>query len=82
MPWLALGYYVFQVLLSLLVFGLQVGRGLLVLPGYTDYAQQLWRLFQPSLPGLWNFIGLQAAGKVLLIFMDIEDNTRRMARGK
>jgi len=79
---IALGYYLLQVLLSLLIFGLQVARGLIVLPGYTDYAQQLLWLLQPSLPGLWNFIGLQAVGKVLLIFMDMEDNTRRMARGK
>jgi hypothetical protein len=29
---------------------------------------------------LWNFIGIQAVGKLLLIFMDMEDNTRRAAR--
>jgi hypothetical protein len=49
------------------------------LPGLTDYVQQFLWIFQPALPGLWNFIGLQAVGKVLLIFMDMEDNTRRAA---
>jgi hypothetical protein len=48
-------------------------------PGLTDYAQQFLWIFQPALPGLWYFIGLQAVGKLLLIFMDMEDNTRRAA---
>jgi hypothetical protein len=80
--WIALTYYVTQVVVALTVFVLQLARGFIVLPGFTDYVQQtLWTL-QPALPGLWNFIGLQAVGKVLLLFMDIEDNTRRAARSK
>jgi hypothetical protein len=55
-------------------------RGLTILPGFTDVAQQILWLLQPGLPGLWNFIGIQAVGKLLLIFMDMEDNTRRAAR--
>jgi hypothetical protein len=34
------------------------------------------------LPGLVFFFGLQAVSKGLLIFLDIEDNTRRAARNK
>lgn len=78
--WMALLYYAGQAALSLLIFILQVSRGLMPLPGLTDYAQQALWAFQPFLPGLWNFIGLQAVGKALLIFMDVEDNTRRAAR--
>ncbi len=78
--WASLIYYVAQVILTLTTFILQVSRGFVVLPGFTDLAQQLLWMFQPALPGLWNFIGLQAVGKILLIFMDIEDNTRRAAR--
>jgi len=63
-------------------FFLQAARGFIVLPGFTDLAQQIIWLLQPAIPGLWNFIGLQAVGKLLLIFMDIEDNTRRAARNK
>lgn len=77
--WVSLVYYAAQAAISLVVFILQIARGLLVLPGLTDYAQQFLWIFQPALPGLWNFIGLQAVGKVLLIFMDMEDNTRRAA---
>lgn len=80
--WIVLAYYLFQVLVSVTVFVLQWVRGFLAPAGPTDIAQQIVWLFQPALPGLWNFIGLQAVGKVLLIFMDIEDNTRRIARGK
>jgi hypothetical protein len=80
--WLTLVYYIVQVGVTLTVFVLQIARGLLALPGVTDYVQQFLWIFQPSLPGLLYFIGLQAIGKVLLIFMDMEDNTRRAARAK
>jgi hypothetical protein len=80
--WVLLIFYAAQAAMSLTVFILQLARGLMSLPGYTDYAQQFLWIFQPALPGLWNFIGLQAVGKILLIFMDMEDNTRRAARNK
>ena len=80
--WASLIYYAAQVLVQLTVLILQFARGLIALPGYTDFAQQIVWLVQPIIPGLWNFIGLQAVGKVLLIFMDIEDNTRRAVRNK
>jgi hypothetical protein len=78
--WASLIYYVVQVLVALTIFILQLVRGFIVLPGYTDFAQQIIWMVQPVVPGLWNFIGLQAVGKALLIFMDMEDNTRRAAR--
>lgn len=80
--WASLIYYGAQVTVSMTTFILQVVRGFIVLPGLTDFAQQIIWLFQPAVPGLWNFIGLQAVGKFLLIFMDMEDNTRRVARNK
>jgi len=80
--WISLIYYAAQAVLALTIFILQLVRGLMPLPGFTDLAQQFLWIFQPALPGLWNFIGLQAVGKVLLIFMDLEDNTRRAARNK
>lgn len=80
--WASLVYYVAQAVVSLATFTLQLVRGFIVLPGFTDLAQQIIWMLQPALPGLWNFIGLQAVGKILLIFMDMEDNTRRAARNK
>ena len=40
------------------------------------FASQL----QQPLPGVFYFFGLQALSKALLIFLDMEDNTRRAAR--
>jgi hypothetical protein len=78
--WIILIYHVVQALLPLGVFLLQVSRGLVLLPGFTDWAQQIAWMLQPIVPGLLYFIGIQAIGKALLIFMDVEDNTRRAAR--
>jgi len=78
--WIVLAFHAFQFLLPLLVFILQIMRGLIRPGGYTDIAQQILWMFVPALPGLWYFIGLQAVGKALLIFMDVEDNTRRATR--
>jgi hypothetical protein len=78
--WATLLFYAAQVLLSLTVMGLQIMRGVMALGGITDVAQQILWIFQPFMPGLWYFIGIQGIGKILLIFMDIEDNTRRAAR--
>jgi hypothetical protein len=80
--WIILAYYVAQAALSITVYALQIFRGLVFPGGFTDIVQQVIWMLQPALPGLWNFIGLQAVGKVLLIFMDVEDNTRRAARNK
>jgi len=78
--WAVLICYAAQAALSLTVLILQLARGLMPFQGPTDLIQQFLWILQPALPGLWNFIGLQAVGKALLIFMDMEDNTRRAAR--
>jgi hypothetical protein len=48
--------------------------------GYTDYATNFVILFEQTLRGVVYFIVLQAMAQVMLMFMDIEDNTRRAAR--
>ncbi len=78
--WIVLVYHVAQTLLQLGVFLLQLSRGFIYPSGFTDLAQQLSWMLQPIVPGLLYFIGIQAMGKALLIFMDVEDNTRRAAR--
>jgi hypothetical protein len=80
--WAILLYHAAQAVLQVGVFALQVMRGLIVPGGFTDVAQQVLWMLQPFLPGMWYFIGVMAVGKLLLIFMDIEDNTRRAARNK
>ena len=78
--WVVLVVYGAQMLLSAGVLVLQSLRGFMQGMGPTDYLQQiLWVLEQPF-RGVVYFIGLQAIAKILLMFMDIEDNTRRAAR--
>ena len=78
--WAILIYHAVQALLSLGILLLQLSRGLVAPYGFTDWIQQLVWMLQPMVPGLLYFVGIQAIGKALLIFMDVEDNTRRAAR--
>ena len=80
--WVALAYFLAQAGVYVFIFVLQTVRGLVMLNGFTDYAQQFVWLLQPVVPGVTYFVGIQAAGKLVLIMMDIEDNLRRAARNK
>ena len=82
--WIVLTVYLLSWLVSILLFfgqyfsGLYMDKGatfLNVLSMFTPYLQQ-------PLPGVFYFFGLQALSKGLLIFLDMEDNTRRGARAK
>jgi hypothetical protein len=78
--WIVAGVYIYQLVVNLGVFILQLMRHLVYIGGPTDFLQQLLWQVQPSLAGLIFFVSLQAMAQVLLILMDIEDNTRRAAR--
>ena len=80
--WISLAYYAAQAGFAVVIYILQYARGLSAPAGFTDIAQQLIWAFQPVVPGLLYFIGIQAIGKFLLILMDMEDNLRRAARNK
>jgi hypothetical protein len=80
--WAILGFSILQIGLSVGIFTLQIIRGLYTPMGFTDVFQQVVWFFQPITPGLLYFVGIQAIGKALLIFMDVEDNLRRIARNK
>ncbi|MBV6393487.1 MAG: hypothetical protein KPEEDBHJ_02729 [Anaerolineales bacterium] len=80
--WIAAGVYIYQLVLNLGVFILQLIRGLVYIGGVTDLLLQLLWQVQPSLAGLIFFAVLQAVAHGLLILLDIEDNTRRAARGR
>ena len=82
--WIVLTIYLLSWLSAFLVFlgqyftGLYFDKGATFLNVITLFANQL---LQP-LPGIFYFFGLQAVSKGLLIFLDVEDNTRRAARSK
>jgi hypothetical protein len=82
--WVVLTVYILSWLFSLLLFFGQYFNGM-----YFDKGATLLNVFnmftpylQQPLPGLLYFFGLQAISKGLLIFLDMEDNTRRAARAK
>jgi len=77
--WIVLVVYGFQLLLSATALVLSYIRGFYP-PGYTDMLQQILFTLEQPFRGIVYFIGLQAIAKILLMFMDIEDNTRRAAR--
>ncbi|MGZ9234394.1 MAG: hypothetical protein ACXW4E_02625 [Anaerolineales bacterium] len=82
--WVVLTVYILSWLFSLLFFlgqyfnGLYFDKGGTFLNAFNIFAPYL----QQPLPGLFYFFGLQAISKGLLIFLDMEDNTRRAARTK
>jgi hypothetical protein len=78
--WVIAGFYVVQWILQIGTFILQWSRGFWNGLGYTDIASNILWLFEQPLRGLVYFVVLQGVTQALLIFMDIEDNTRRSAR--
>ena len=78
--WVVLVVYSLQLLLSASVFVLSYARGFMQNFGFTDMFQQILFVLEQPFRGIVYFIGLQAIAKILLMFMDIEANTRRTAR--
>lgn len=82
--WVVLTVYLLSWLFSVLLFVGQYNSGLYFDKGATFL--NVFNMFSPylqqPLPGLFYFFGLQGISKGLLIFLDMEDNTRRAARSK
>lgn len=78
--WVVLVVYGLQFLLSLGTFVLSYARGFMQGFGLTDLFQQILFILEQPFRGVVYFLGLQALGKILLMFMDIEANTRRAMR--
>jgi len=80
LSWVVVGIYASQWIFQVASFFLQIIRGYWFGMGLTDYANTIIALFEMPLRGVVYFVVLQAVAQVLLMFMDIEDNTRRAAR--
>jgi hypothetical protein len=78
--WIVAAFYAVQLVLQIGTFSLQYARGFWIGMGFTDIAQNLLWLFEQPLRGLVYFAVLQGVAQVLLMVMDIEDNTRRAAK--
>ena len=82
LSWVVLAIYALTTILSFAQFIPQFSSGLFFDKGMSAF--NVLNLFSPylvqPLPGIFYFIVLQAASSGLLIFLDMEDNTRRAAR--
>ena len=78
--WVVVGVYTLELLVQALAMVLQIARGFWTGMGFTDVAQSLLYLFEQPLRGVVYFVVLQGLAQALLMFMDLEDNTRRAAR--
>jgi hypothetical protein len=74
--WIAVAVYGGQFLLSFTVYILQMTRGMAYILGPTDLVQQVLWFVEPNFKGVVYFLLLQALARLLLILLDIEDNTR------
>jgi hypothetical protein len=74
------GVYALEWLAQSLAMISQVSAGSWMGMGFTDVAQSILYLFEQPLRGVVYFIVLQGLAQGLLVFMDLEDNTRRAAR--
>lgn len=79
--WVVMGIYGAQFLIQVMSTILQINRGFWTGMGVTDILLKNFSLFEQPLRGVVYFIVLQAAAQTILIFMDMEDNTRKVVRG-
>ena len=79
--WAIVGIYGFEWLVQIMAVLFQISRGYWTGMGVTDILQNIFPIFEQPLRGIVYFVVLQGAPQALLLFMDIEDNTRRAARG-
>jgi hypothetical protein len=80
LSWIVAGIYILDFLVGGGVFFLQNLRGLMPGMGFTDSLQNILYILERPLHGMLYFAAMQAVSKGLLIFLDVEDNTRRAAR--
>ncbi|GAB4466651.1 MAG: hypothetical protein Kow0070_29700 [Anaerolineales bacterium] len=80
--WVVLTIYLLSWLFSVVLFVVQYSNGMFFEKGMTFLGA--FSIFKPyltePLPGLLYFFALQGISKILLILLDVEDNSRRAAR--
>jgi hypothetical protein len=82
LAWVVLTLYLLSWVFQLVLFFSQYYNGMFGDKGATLLT--VYNIFSPYLlqpiPGILYFFALQAISKILLILLDVEDNTRRAAR--
>lgn len=82
LAWVVLAVYAADFLVSAAVMITQILRGFWVGMGITDYASNFIIVLERPFRGLVYFVLLLGITEVLKIFVDIEENTRRIARNQ
>jgi hypothetical protein len=80
LAWTVLGVYGIQLILSIGIDIQQILSGFWVGMGFPDIFQNFLVAFEQPLHGVVYFFALLGISQLLLIFLDVEDNTRRAAR--
>ena len=80
LAWIILVVYTLDFLVSLIVIILQIMRGFWAFMGPTDIATNILFSLERPFRGVVYFVALMGISQVLKIFVDIEENTRRIAR--
>jgi hypothetical protein len=78
--WIVLGIYSLHLILAIGLNLSQIFTGLWVGMRFTDVIQSFLSVFEQVLPGGFYFIILMGVAQLILIVLDVEDNTRRAAR--
>jgi hypothetical protein len=80
--WVVMGIYGVEFLVQIIATILQISRGYWTGMVVTDVLVNILSLFEQPLRGVVYFIVLQAAAEVILMLMDLEDNTRMAVRDR
>jgi hypothetical protein len=80
LAWIVLAFYGVQLLLSIGTNIVQILQGSWVGMRFIDVFQNFLYVFEQPLHGVVYFFALMGVSQLLLIFLDVEDNTRRAAR--
>jgi len=72
------GVYACEWLVQTAAMSLQISRGSWAGMGFADGVQNIFYIFEQPLHGVIYFVGLQAVAQSLLMYMDKENNTRRV----
>ena len=80
LAWIILAVYSVDFFVTLLVMILQIVRGFWAFMGPTDIATNILITLERPFRGLVYFVALMGISQVLKIFVDIEENIRRIAR--
>ncbi len=78
--WVVVVVYALDLILAAGTFALSYLRGFWYGLGFTDLATNIIMIIERPFRGVVYFVALQAIAKMMLVFLDIEENLRRTAR--